>query len=395
MPDVFDANGLQTKSLTELITELETTLKSIYGTDINVDSNSPDGQQINIYSQGAVDIRELLTQLNASFDFLQAEGKVLDQRVGLIGIKRNEGSFTLQPVEITIDRALSLVGLDGDATEINPQIENLYTVKDDEGNEFYLLSSQSEAGAGTYTYTFRAANLGKVEVLPNTITTPVTVIAGVTNINNPNAPSSVGVDEETDTDLKTRALISSAIRSVGYLDSIETALKNLDNVTEAIVYENNTDVTDSNGIPPHSIWAIVEGGDPDEIAQTIYAKKSSGSGMKGVQSVTITRPNGQDFIVNYDTPTDEDLYIRLTVTPTLSASAITDLKQAIVDNVTWEIGGDATADVIPCFVKTYLGNSYVVSGSEVSLNGSTWFESVSPSGLDNRFKNDVSRITVS
>ena len=195
MVDLLDENGLQTNTLEEIREELVSDLQDIYGIDINVDPNTQDGQQINIYAQGGVDLREVLEQVNANFDPDQAFGRVLDQRVAYNGISRNGGTYTLAPVEITTDDAVNLIGLDAQSDELNPTVANLYTVKDDAGTEFFLLDSESIVGAGTQSLTFRAASIGKVEIQVNTITSPVTVIAGVTDINNPSGALSIGEDK--------------------------------------------------------------------------------------------------------------------------------------------------------------------------------------------------------
>lgn len=392
MPDQIDANGLQTKTLTELRAELVADLQSIYGADINVDQNSPDGQQINIYAQGGVDLREVLTKINANFDPEQAVGVILDQRVAINGLTRNAGTYTFQDIEVTIDRALNLIGLDGEATELTPDVAGLFIVKDDEGNEFYLLASQSEAGAGTYAYNFRSAAIGQVEVIPNTITTVVTITLGVTAVNNPSAANSIGDNEESDFELKIRRRESVALPALGYLDSIEAALNELSGVTVAIVYENDTNVDpDSDGIPSHSIWCIVEGGDPDEIADIIYRKKSTGSRMRGVQSVAIVRPNGTGITIKYDTPTSQDLYIQFTLTG--AAYTASDIKSQIVAGLFWDTGQSASGDVVTCFVKE-INEDFIITAMEVSDDGAAWVEVVAPTGLNYRFINDTTRITI-
>ena len=394
MPDTFDSTGLTVKTLTEIREEKEADYKSIYGDDINLDQNSPDGQIINIESQDAVDLREVLTQINAGFDPDQAEGRVLDQRVALNNITRNGGSFTLVPVEITVDKALNLVGLDDQSDELIPTISNLYTVKDDAGNEFFLLNSQTIASAGTDSYSFRAADIGDVQVLVNTITTPVTIISGVTDINNTAGASSQGVDEESDADLKVRRRSSTSISSVGYLDAIEAAIKDLDNVTTGIALENITDVTDGDGIPPHSIWAIVEGGDETEIGTVIYAKKSSGSGMRGAVEVEILRPNGTIFTSKFDRPIDADLYIRFNLVLPGGVVDTDNLKALIVENITWGVGADAVASQVTAFVQS-LNANYQISAMEVSDDDITYLEVVATTLPIDRFVNDITRITIS
>ncbi len=141
MPDSLTEDGLQIKTLPEIQQEMIAALKETYGDDINVDPNSPDGQLVNIFAQAAIDSRELLKKVYDSFDVHQAQGRVLDQRVALGGIKRKAASFSFASVEVTVDREVQLQGLDGSKGEISPSIPNLFTVKDASGTEYYLLSS--------------------------------------------------------------------------------------------------------------------------------------------------------------------------------------------------------------------------------------------------------------
>jgi len=392
MPDTLDANGLTIKTKAELVAELIADMQAIYGTDINTDSDSPDGQQIDIIAQQGIDQRELLEAINAGFNVDEAEGTKLDALCALIGITRAGATFTYQNVEVEIDRALGLVGLDSDALVLEPT--GIYTVKDDTSNLFYLLDSVTFTGSGTYSLNFRAAEIGVVEVTPNTITTPVTVIAGVVSVNNPDAVNSTGVDEETDFQLRNRFKASTGISATGNTESLQAALANLTDVTVAKVYENYTHETDSDGIPAHCIWAIVQGGDPDEIGQAIYAKRGMGCNMRGDEEVNVTKPDGGIFISKYDVPVNSDLYIRLKITGDYDSDYV---KSSIVDNLFWSIGGDASSDIIYAYLKALSiadGVSWVITDVEVSDNGSDWDEVAEISGLTGRFVNGTARITL-
>ena len=79
MTDSFSSNGLQVSTNAELVENLTTSFQSIYGSDISVDQNSPDGQMINIFAQGQTDIRELLVQIYNSFDPDNCSGRLLDE----------------------------------------------------------------------------------------------------------------------------------------------------------------------------------------------------------------------------------------------------------------------------------------------------------------------------
>lgn len=390
MPDTIDADGLQIKSLSEITAELVAAFQTIYGADINVDSDSPDGQQIGIFAQNGVDIREVLERINAGFDPEQAEGVLLDQRVGINGIKRQGGTYTMQDVEVTVDRALNLDGLDGDIGELDG---TGYTLKDDAGNEYILAASQSPVAAGTYTYAFRSKAIGEVLVSPNTITTPVTIVAGVTGVNNPAAATVTGQDEETDAQLRARRRASITVTSTGYLDAIQAALAEIEGVTTAIVLENDSNIVDSNGTDPHTIWAIVEGGADADIAAVLYAKKSAGSGMRGTETADITRPTGETFSAYWDDPINQNLWIEFDIILPGGTVDVADLKDKIVENIIWSVGADAQGDTITAYLKG-LNPLYQITNMEVSDDDITYVEIVSPTGPQYRFINATTRITI-
>jgi hypothetical protein len=390
VPDVFDENGLEIATLTELVEDQTTDYKDIYGPDINVDSDSPDGQVININAQAGIDIRELLQKINASFDPDQAEGVVLDQRIAINGLTRNAGSYTLQNIVVVTSKAVSLNGLDDQSAELTPT-NDPYTVKDDEGNEFYLFESQVMTGSGTFTFAFRAKEIGVVETTANTITTPVTVISGIVSVNNPDAASTVGIDEESDYAAKNRRRASTSINNIANVDGLQAALANLAGVTVAKVYENDTSVIDANGQAANSIWCIVEGGDPDEIAETIYAKKTMGCATVGSEEVTVIRADGREKIIRYDIPDSENIYIRFAI----SGDVVDEdyLKNSIVDNLFWEIGEGAAGSTVTSYL-VLLNSKYKITQMALSRDGLTWNETLDISAITDRFVNAVGRITI-
>jgi len=395
MANEITSTGLTIESLNTILQNLEDGLKLIYGNDINVNSNSPDGQLINLIAQTKIDLLELIQQIYNSFDPDKAIGRVLDERVAINNIQRKAGTYTFQEVEITTDRALNLDGLDDEAND--PDGVG-YTVADDEGNEFVLLDSQIIASAGTYAFTFRAKNLGKVETLPNTITNPVDIILGITNINNPSVATSIGEDEETDVELRLRREKSIALASLGYLDGLLGALLNISDVSDAVVFENITDTTDSDGIPAHSIWAIIEGGANTDIAEVLYTKKSYGSGMKGTVLVEITGENGLVFPARFDRPSPKDLYIRFDLKPTTGSSFDLDaIKDYIVDNLKYTIGQSSETSEITCVARdgiNFEGGGGVPINVEISDNGSTWVDFLNVSTKDEKWVVDKTKITI-
>jgi uncharacterized phage protein gp47/JayE len=394
MPDSFDSNGLKIKSLDELKAELIAGLQVIYGSDINVDSNSPDGQLLGLISQEAVDLRELLLNINSGFDPDQAEGNTLDQRCALVGVKRGSGTFTTVQIDVVTTKALNLVGLDTESGIINPQVINLYTIKDDAGNLWYLLSSQFPSGSGTYTYTFQSAAIGAVQVVANTITTPVTIIDGVSTVNNPSGALYQGIDEETDANLRVRFHKATTITAVGFSDSLQSLLENLPTVDSAQVWDNDTPTTDTYGTPANSIWCIVEGGYPADIAQAIYSKKGAGAGMRGAITHNVTRPNGQVFVAKWDVPNNVNLWIKFSVNLPGGGVDRTAMKTTIADGLFWDVGGDAVGDVVTEFVRK-INPLYRVTGMLLSEDNITYTEIRLSASPINRFVNATTRMTIS
>ena len=393
MSDILDRTGLTLKTLPELTTELQDGYKAVYGDDINLASDTPDGQIIGIQAQEAIDLREVLRDINTSFDPDQAQGLALDQRCALNGVKRNGGTFTVTPVDITVDRSVTLKGLDTDSENVTIP-KGVYTIKDNAGTQFVLVDSTT-ISTGLHALSFRASLLGAVQVTIGTITTPVTAIAGVTTIINSASITNQGVDEETDAALRVRRERSVSGPSQGYTDSIEAAILEVAGVTACICDENVGDTTDSAGIPPHSIWVIVEGGADADIAQAIYATRSAGSGMKGSTIVAVTRPNGRTIDIKFDRSATENLWAKFNVLVIGGGTIDKDnLKTLIVQNIFYEIGESASGDKITCYVKD-LNQKYQVTGMLLSSDNATWLEVVSLASVANKFQLATSRITIS
>ena len=381
MADSFTSDGLTVATNSELVSQLETDFREIYGSDINLDQNSPDGQLLNIFAQGGTDIRELLMQLYTSFDPDNASGSVLDARCALNNVTRRAGTFTTVNITIVTDRTVTLSGVDENYNDPNAAG---YTIQDNAGNQFVLANTQTLTAGTNTNILFRAKELGAVETTVGTITTPVTIVLGVISVNNPVA-STTGINEETDSQLKIRRRQSVAISSTGYLNGIEAALRQLTGVTDARVYENNGNTTDIYGTPEHCIWCVVEGGSSADIADIIYKKRSGGCDLRGALTYTIITPSSQSFVAKWDTPLSQSMYIKFNIqkatpTATFDLDAISDY---ISSHLSYSIGESAnTADITTIAqqgIDANGGNGYAVN--VLISTGGTSSVSVSGTGI--------------
>jgi uncharacterized phage protein gp47/JayE len=265
------ATGITIQGLLDILAELNAGMQAIYGSGININPNSPDGQMINLFAQAKLDVLEMILAVATSFDPDQATGVLLDQRVAINGVVREPGTYTQQAVSVTVSQAVTLPGLD-----LSPS--SPFTVADSTGNQYQLVTTYAFGGAGTASLTFQGATIGAISSPANTITVPVTILAGVTTINNPSVASFVGVDEEPDVLLRIRRTNSTALPSQGFLAGMIGAIMAVNGVTQVAVFENQTPAVNGYGMPANSVWIIVAG-DPvaAQVAAAIYAKRHAGT----------------------------------------------------------------------------------------------------------------------
>jgi len=391
MPNVINASGITIQTYAEILEAIVNGtidvagLKSIYGDDINVDSNSPDGQMINILALSKEDILDLIVSSYNSKDPDQAVGVALDAVSQLCGITRKGGTYTEVVIAVTVDRTVNLVGIDDS--------DSPYTISDSNGNKFYLLESVS-LSAGTTSVNFRAVDIGYVQVLANTITTPVTIILGVTSVNNPAVPYQTGEDQETDADLRLRRQASVALASQGMIEGLYAGLLTLDGVAEVVIYENVTNDVDDNGVPAHSIWVIISGGTAADIGAMIYKYRNAGCGMKGDITVTIIQVDGTSYEVYYTVAVDVNLHVKFALDSKTGAVIDEDaLKLSLTNALILGIHKLADITAITALIAE-INSDLIVTLCQVSANGTNWYDSVYPVHLYERFILTTANITI-
>lgn len=407
MPDSIGVNGLQVATASEIISDLINGFNdpfsgayipgfnAIYGANINTDSNTPDGQLIGLLAQEAVDLRELLVAINNSFDPDQAQGVLLDQRVAINNIARIGGSYSVQPISIVASSTVILQGLDANYNDPNG---TAYTVQDNSGNQF-ILGATTTVTAGTTVLDFRAQQIGPVSVPINTIVNPVTIIPGITSVNNPNSAITVGVTEETDGQLRIRRSQSTANATSGNSNGLQGRLLALPGVTEALVYQNRTNSTDSTGTLAHTVWIIVAGGSASDIANLIYNTISDGAGMRGSQSYTITTPSGAPFTAYWDNPVPETLYIQFTIKTTVAGFdfSIAAIQNYIAANLSYGIDQFAETSSITAIALAAInaqGGGGVPVLVAISIDNATWTDYLATATVASEFTVAAANISI-
>ena len=333
---------------------------SIYGANINVNPNSPDGQMVNIVALAKEDMLQLIQQVNASFDPDQAVGTVLDQRCAINGIVRTAGTYTQTNVSVTATQAATLQGLD-----LYPAAP--FTVSDSAGNQFKLVTTYAFSGAGTQALAFQAALIGAVQTVVGTITVIVTPQLGISTVNNLTAATVTGVTGQTDASLKIARRQAINMASRGFLESINDLVAQVAGVTSVKVYENPTGspvTIQGITLAANSILVIVAGGDPVAVATAINNSRPPGVPMNGSTTETITLPDGSTVVIAFDAAIAQQLYI------SFSYSVVTGsdpggpyLANQIAANITFNPGDTAVASAISAYVQS------IAPGIAITMNG--------------------------
>lgn len=299
----IDDSGLHMPTYQDILDDIIAQMKNIYGQDIYLGNDSADYQFISILALKISDSYQAVQYAYNSRSPETAMGAALDSVVKLNGIKRKEAGYSTCQVVIS----------GNPFTEIRNG-----SVKDAAGNVWDLPSSVVIGSDGRVTTTVTCEAAGAVSALPGDITKINTPTYGWTSVEN-KASAAVGNAIETDGELRTRQAISVANPSQTMLAGTLGALRALDNVKRVSVYENDTNIstvdTDNNpfGLPPHSITCVVEGGDDNEIAQTILYHKGIGCYTNGSTEITFKDQNDYVNKVRFYRPTYVPVHVKLQI----------------------------------------------------------------------------------
>ena len=295
--DLFylDATGIHVPTLQETVDWFTQQYKNIYGDDVILTPDTQDGQWIGIQAQALHDTMDLCGLIYNSFSPATSLADALDRNVRINGIKRKQATYSMCDV--------ILVGSAG-------TLLNNCSVKDNQDRIWNLPNGIVIPLNGEITVTAVASEPGAWTAGIGTINIINTPTRGWQSVTNP-VEATVGTEVETDTELRRRQGQSVAIPSQSILEGMVGAVATIAGVTRYKGYENDADVTDENGIPGHTSCIIVEGGDVQEIAETIFNHKTIGSGTFGSTVIPVQDRFGIITNIKFQRPTY--IYIKILV----------------------------------------------------------------------------------
>lgn len=291
------AQGISAPDYQTILDTVTGYFQQIYGTDAYLEPDSKDGQMVALVALAIHDANTTAIGVYNSYSPSTALADALTRNVKINGITRK--GETRSTVDLLLTGTPGTTITNGSAKDANSVIWSLPT-------------STTIGVGGTVTVTATCGTSGAVAALAGTITSINTPTRGWTSVANPQA-ATVGSAAETDAELRVRQGQSVALPSLTPFDAVDGAIASISGVTRHKLYENDTGSVDSNGLPAHSISAIVDGGDATTIAQTVRGKKGQGVATYGKTTITVADTYGNPHSIRFSRPDDVPIYVSITM----------------------------------------------------------------------------------
>lgn len=312
LPYGLGPGGFVAKPLAKIREDMKTGLRAA--------TARPDGTQVlntevgvaaaivDVFAPVARELWELAEAVYAARTREGASGAALDDVAALTGSTRDEASRSLVTLTLGLDpdvfvpagSVVSMVG--APSIRFRTRVD---VTADGDGGEFLVQAEAEEAGP-------IAAPSGSLTVIES----PVAGWTTVTNV----LDAAVGAARETDPSLRAKSEAELATAGTAPLDAIRADLLDVPGVVSVSVFHNVLDTLDGNGLPPHSVEAIVYDGTSDgsavtdeAIAEALFAAVAAGIATHGSISVVVQDDTGESHTVRFSRPVERLVYVSATL----------------------------------------------------------------------------------
>lgn len=402
------ATGFVPKTEDDLVSELEDAFRAAYGESVDLTPGSIFGQLIGIMAERYAELWALTEEVYASQDPDAATDEALDAMGAITGTVRLIAQPSTVLLYLTGTNATAVLsGSEVSAASTGVTFVTLanatlvtavswvgstaYAVGDvvtNSGNVYICSTAGTSAasggpsgtgvgetdgtaawdflGSGTAVTTVNAESQDTGPVVGaardlTVIETPVSGWNGVINT----LDAELGVNKEQDGAYRLRRTQDLGAPGTGPLDAIRSDLLGLDGVTEVKMFQNTSDVTDPDGMPPHSVEALVVGGADQNIFDQLLASVCAGTATHGTETGTAVDSEGNSHTIKFTRLTPISMYVDVTITKITGlypADGDTQIKEAIETLGNLEsIGRDVIVDNIRKYIMTIPGVYSVTS----------------------------------
>lgn len=379
----LDENGIKIDTWQQVFDGRVNDLKSIYGYDIDLSQNTPDGQRVGIESRMIIDLQQFGVYIYNEFDPDLASINGLRRLGKLNGVYPRQETHSTWDIKITTDRSLA--------------IRDNFAIRDNLDQKW--IANAQDLSSGENIVTFKADLAGKVGG-GSTVRFETSII-GLLSCE-PASDVTLGKEGESPVQFRFRRRETIAIAAQSVIGGLISGLYNIEGVTDAKVYENDKPQTDPlTNLPANSIYCVVENGDVSKIAETIAKHKTLGAKTIGeVSGVFVEKLETSAGIythahtMKFDRPTYVNVYVKLKATRQDADEPIDfeQIKQNI-GSVIKRIGEDVQAGELYKYSYTDVSN-YIVTDLEISRDNATFTDSFLQPAMNERFIFDPANVEV-
>lgn len=297
----IDQFGITVPTYPEIFEQMKADYRSIFGSDVYLEPDSQEGQMLAMFSLALYDANLFAQSVYQAFSPQTAQGEGLSRMVIINGIARKVS--TNSTVDVVLTGSPGTVVSGGIIADIADQ-------------QWRLPETVTFPLSGEITVTATAVDPGEVQAAAGQVNKIATPTRGWFTVTNPIA-AEPGAPVETDAVLRGRQQISTALPARTIFEATKGAVASVTGVTRSKGYENDTDLVDAYGLPPHSIAMVVEGGDATAIGQAMFTYKAPGCFTFGTTAIIVYDKYGMPSTMRFFRPTDVqiDVVVNLQARP--------------------------------------------------------------------------------
>ena len=273
-----------------LLEKIQKRFTQLFGDNLDLTPSTPQGRLIELFNRSETFTLQACAAISNMLNLNTANGFVLDDLGALFLIERKPATKTKTTVILS--------GVPNTIIPANTRIKST-------DGYIFVNSEQVTIGSdGSVAVLYSATETGAIPAQPNTLTNILDAVNGLESATNPAAPT-LGQEQESDNTFRNRIKVSLNLNAIAILQSIKAEIEQIPGVIGSYCYDNfegSTVIIDGLSVPPHSLLAVVDGGDEQKIAQAIYSKKTIGTGyptktISGAKGVYIFTQSTNNYLV--------------------------------------------------------------------------------------------------
>ena len=325
----IEKDGVIMPDTADLKTEVEAEFRAALGQDLVVAPESPEGMLIAVETEARDAVVRNNAELANQINPVRAGGVFLDAIAALTGLSRRSAEPSTVVARIM-----------GVPETIIPEGSRVAT---EAGDVFRSRSATMLDNNGAGTLMFFSEAHDAIPAPAGSLTRILDHVLGWEGVTNPD-PAVPGQSEESDAVFRKRREDTLFLQGVALPGAVMSGVLDVPGVRSMAFRENYSaeeQTIDGVTMPPHSIYAVVDGGADEEVGAMRFRKKSLGCGYAwqaapgatGIEVPVICPESGQRYTVRFDRP--EIVSLRAIVTARVMGASVGDyediIRQAIVD----------------------------------------------------------------